>query len=272
MNHRWFGRVVTTEGSPSLIDLAAEGVRTDLASGMLLAQSGFEGTHADAPALPPQTAAVVFMSDGRDNIGRSPMDAAERLNASGIEVHAIGIGSRDEPVDVGIVDVIRPESVASDGQLAGEVVLKTLGVGDARRGSRQRDLADRVGWSRGLARNGDRILRSTIHSVRTGCGVDSQSEASRRTSRRKTQYRGVGSSSLGERVSMVTMHPQNNAMSVSGSGVHSRSTSTDSRWFQPLGNPLPSQPVFTRSGLDGRHDFVRPGDRHANRPAGKQTR
>ncbi len=43
-------------------------------------------------------------------------------------MHTIGIGSQDEPVDVGIVDVIRPENVASDGQLIGEIVLKSVGL------------------------------------------------------------------------------------------------------------------------------------------------
>lgn len=116
------------EGAPGLIDLDANGLRTDLASGMSLAHSGLAPTHADAPALPPQTAAVVFLTDGRDNIGGSPLDAAEQLKSSGIHIHTIGIGSQDEPIDVGIVDVIRPESVASDGQLNGEVLLKSVGV------------------------------------------------------------------------------------------------------------------------------------------------
>ena len=116
------------ESSPSVIDLSASGLRTDLSSGMSLAHSGLAPTHSDAPAIAPRTAAVVFLTDGRDNIGRSPLDAAEQLKSSGIEVHAIGIGSQDEPIDVGIVDVIRPENVASDGQLAGEVMLKSFGV------------------------------------------------------------------------------------------------------------------------------------------------
>ncbi len=71
------------EGSPSVIDLAATGLRSDLSSGMSLARSGLAPTHADAPPLAPRTAAVVLLTDGRDNIGRSPLDAAEQLKGVG---------------------------------------------------------------------------------------------------------------------------------------------------------------------------------------------
>ena len=54
-------------------------------------------------------------------------ELAERLESTGIAVHSFGLGSEDEPNDLGIVNVIRPENVASDGRLAGEVVLRSLG-------------------------------------------------------------------------------------------------------------------------------------------------
>ncbi len=178
---------------------------------MLLAQSGFEGTHADAPRAAPQTAAVVFMSDGRDNIGRSPMDAAERLNASGIEVHAIGIGSRDEPVDVGIVDVIRPESVASDGQLAGEVVLKSLGVGgagaDPGNVTLQIESGGQVVWQETVTASSDQQsipFELDVESILKAKQVDAP-----RGVRRSTEVMDL-------RASVASIdgdnHPQNNAM------------------------------------------------------------
>jgi len=114
--------------SPTVIDLSASGLRTDLASGAALLHGGPFSTEGDTVATPPQSAALVYLTDGRDNAGSSPIDAAEKLESSGITVHAIGMGSRDEPVDVGIIDVVRPDSVASDGQLAGEVLLKSVGV------------------------------------------------------------------------------------------------------------------------------------------------
>ena len=116
------------ERTPRLMDLSPPGRRTDLVSGMSLNRNGLTTEQTDSPALTPQTAAIVLMTDGRDNLGNSPLDAAERMKSLGIEIHAIGIGSQDEPIDVGIVDVIRPENVASDGRLVGELVLKSSGV------------------------------------------------------------------------------------------------------------------------------------------------
>lgn len=117
--------------SPTLLDVEASGPRTDLSSGMSVVQGGQNESRTTEDSETRQAAAIVFLSDGRDNAGRSPMDVAQQMKSSGILVHAIGIGSQDEPADVGIVDVIRPDSVASDGQLTGEVVLKSVGVDSA---------------------------------------------------------------------------------------------------------------------------------------------
>jgi hypothetical protein len=111
---------------PALLDLEASGQRTDLSAGMAMARGAMSESESSPDAA--STAALVLMTDGRDNAGRSPIDSAERLHASGITIHTIGIGSEDEPTDVGIVDVVRPESVASDGQLVGEIILKSVGV------------------------------------------------------------------------------------------------------------------------------------------------
>lgn len=114
---------------PSAFDVQASGQRTDLATGMAspLATLADSKSDDEEEILAADRAAVVLMSDGRDNVGRSPLELAERLQAAGVGVHAIGIGSEDDPVDVGIVNIIRPDTVASDGKLSGEVVLRTLG-------------------------------------------------------------------------------------------------------------------------------------------------
>ena len=50
--------------------------------------------------------------------GDSAVDLARRLHSTGVLVHAVGIGSHDEPPDVGIVRVDRPGSVSADGMLS----------------------------------------------------------------------------------------------------------------------------------------------------------
>ncbi|TWU07742.1 VWA domain-containing protein [Stieleria varia] len=77
-----------------------------------------------------QNAAIVLMSDGRVNAGASAVDLARQVGLTGTTVHAIGMGSPDEPPDVSLVDVIRPESVAAEGRLAGELVVRRIGPTD----------------------------------------------------------------------------------------------------------------------------------------------
>ncbi len=113
---------------PSSLDRPGAGLRTDLSSGMSTTLASLTPTNVNAESLDPERAALVLMTDGRDNIGPSPVDVAEQLDSTGIRVHAVGIGSEDEPADIGIMNVIRPDSVASDGNLAGELVLKQFGM------------------------------------------------------------------------------------------------------------------------------------------------
>ena len=119
------------EPAPSGFELTPDGQGTDLASGMGTTLATVASLASDEVQLPPQAsadrAALVVMSDGRDNTGNAPFELAERLESTGIAVHSFGLGSEDEPNDLGIVNVIRPENVASDGRLAGEVVLRSLG-------------------------------------------------------------------------------------------------------------------------------------------------
>ncbi len=119
------------EPSPAGFDLEAIGQRTDLSSGMAttlatIASLASDEVERDAGFIA-NRAALVVMSDGRDNAGKAPLDLAERLEATGVAVHAFGIGSEDEPTDIGIVNIIRPENVSSDGRLAGEIVVRSSG-------------------------------------------------------------------------------------------------------------------------------------------------
>ena len=124
------------EGIPTAFDLSAEGQRTDLALGMattlatLAAQSEdtqSEDTKSNETLAASSRAALVLMSDGRDNVGRSPLELAEQVQTAGVDLHTIGMGSEEDPTDVAILNVVRPDSVASDGKLSGEIILRTLG-------------------------------------------------------------------------------------------------------------------------------------------------
>ncbi len=114
---------------PSMLEIEAGGKQTDL-SRALTAQRGVtsvdEGAEDEGDSGV-SAMAVVLMSDGRSNVGESPIDVASQVADTGVKIHAIGMGQQLEPADAGIVDVIRPESVATDGQLSGEIILKTSG-------------------------------------------------------------------------------------------------------------------------------------------------
>lgn len=114
---------------PSSFALSAAGVRTDLSVGMSSTLASLAPANLDnAEDENLQQAALVLLTDGRDNAGQSPLDVADQLQSTGIRVHAIGIGSEDERNDVGIVNVIRPDSVAAEGLLAGELIIRQYGM------------------------------------------------------------------------------------------------------------------------------------------------
>ncbi len=115
---------------PSVLDLEAVGAQTDLAS-VLSLQLGVAADEINSEpdgATSLNSTALVLLSDGRTNVGDSPIELAADLAQKGIAVHTVGIGLQGEPFDVGVVDVIRPESVSADGQLSGEIVLKASGL------------------------------------------------------------------------------------------------------------------------------------------------
>lgn len=120
------------ESASRLGSIQADGTRTDLASTleMLLASTGNQTGDETTSSL--QRSAVVIVSDGRDNVGRSAIDFASPLKAGGAVVHTIGMGSADEPTEIAVVDVDRPDSVAADGRLAGRVMLHQSGMANRR--------------------------------------------------------------------------------------------------------------------------------------------
>ncbi len=105
-------------GSPLEFDLTADGNSTDLAAGMLTVMG------ATTEANP---AAYVLFSEGRDNAGPSPIDVAAKVQSQGVTVHTIGIGSIDEPDDIGISRIVHPQNVAADLPLSGTISLRQSG-------------------------------------------------------------------------------------------------------------------------------------------------
>ncbi|MGB7343015.1 MAG: VWA domain-containing protein [Pirellulaceae bacterium] len=121
------------EAVPTTFQMDALGERTDLSSSLSMALDSFDPNETIEAAETDQKestgkAALVVFSDGRDNVGQSATDLAKQLRAQSYAIHTVGVGSPSEPTDVGIVNVVTPESVASDGQLAGELVLKKYGL------------------------------------------------------------------------------------------------------------------------------------------------
>ena len=140
----------------------ADGTDTDLSSPL---ESALERTLRDLSTLAdddglvvsdqPAEQILVLMSDGRDSVQRT--DAAEtsrKLAQSGWQVHAVGMGSLEEPPDVGVVDVDVPQRVADDGRLAGQVFLKHFGFRE-RSARVQIRSGDTVVWSEDVAIDSD---------------------------------------------------------------------------------------------------------------------
>ncbi len=152
---------------PTALELVADGERTDMSAPLASMLSSLNISVPDAePAEGDsgQRAALVLLSDGRDNTGPSPVDVAQQLESAGVRLHAVGMGSEDEPPDVGIVNVVRPDSVAADGTLAGQLMLEA--IWSCRPAIA---CADRIGWSNRLAKDNQRIrCGTTNHSIRIG--------------------------------------------------------------------------------------------------------
>ncbi len=118
----------------TLGELEATGDSTDLSSVFenprgIDPETGADSTAPDADPTAIRRA-TVLLTDGRDTTGRSALDVAQRTAAT-TSLHTVGIGSEQEPTDVGVMSVVHPDSVASDGRLTGEIVLKHFGLADS---------------------------------------------------------------------------------------------------------------------------------------------
>ncbi|MEM9827942.1 MAG: hypothetical protein AAF958_15230, partial [Planctomycetota bacterium] len=137
---------------PNLAPADATGRETSARAATTNDRSGGKGPESqpgnsdDTGGIP---TAIVLLTDGRDNV----RSRAASLNASGrLAVHAIGVGSNDEPTDAGIISVTTPDNVAFDGQLRGDIRLKRFG--SDRRFSVRIETADgRIVWEKDKLEN-----------------------------------------------------------------------------------------------------------------------
>jgi uncharacterized membrane protein len=67
---------------------------------------------------------VVLFSDGQNNAGQSPIEIARDFAAAGIPLVCVGVGADNEPVDLAILAVNRPDQIGLDRSMAGSIQVK----------------------------------------------------------------------------------------------------------------------------------------------------
>lgn len=97
-----------------------------------------------------QRSAVVVISDGQHNSGSSPAVWARYLGDAGVPVHAIGLGSSQEPRDVAILEVNAPANVSAGGRATGQILIKDL-ADEGEQIRLQITLGDQVVWQQSLS-------------------------------------------------------------------------------------------------------------------------
>lgn len=99
------------------LDRAPDVAYTDI--GRVLEEAGRREVHA-----------VVLLSDGRHNRGKSPITMARKLGTRGVAIYPVGMGSADEPLDLGVLDVHVPTTAYEEDRLEGKIVLKLSAPSD----------------------------------------------------------------------------------------------------------------------------------------------
>lgn len=108
---------------PGAAALTGQSSRSDLATAL----AGARDALADAPL-----AGLVLVSDGADNAATDLEEELLALEARGIPVHTVGVGTTRFERDVGVDAVRLPESVLEGGEAVGEVLLRLRGVAGER--------------------------------------------------------------------------------------------------------------------------------------------
>ncbi len=155
------------ESYPDAFDWNADGPSTNLTDPLAavlatinLNSGGGTAGGGDSENDSLRRSAIVLMSDGRDTdstrrLDRSATTLAQQLADSGTAVNTLGFGSVDDPPDLGIAEVIRPETVAMEGKLAGQIVVNRFG-------------GDRGPVTVRIEADGEQVWQKTIEMPQTG--------------------------------------------------------------------------------------------------------
>ncbi len=69
-------------------------------------------------------AAVILISDGQHNAGKSPQQLAKVLGARKMPVFTVSLGSANRPADLAVLGVDAPDTVFHEASVKGEIILK----------------------------------------------------------------------------------------------------------------------------------------------------
>jgi uncharacterized membrane protein len=120
---RFFRADAAAEPIAGAAALTGSGTRSDLGATL----AGVRTALADRPV-----AGIVLVSDGADNGTADLERELLALEARGIPVHTVGVGSRRFPRDVAVEALRLPPSVLVGGEVVGEAVLRLRGVASDR--------------------------------------------------------------------------------------------------------------------------------------------
>lgn len=126
-------RAILGEGRPGS-PLSALAERFRIAAATL--QAGAEGTDLGQPVLDEALqrsretlAAVVLVTDGRHNRGRSPEEVLRSLGALGIPLFCLGAGADEDPRDVRLAGVEAPAKVLAGDEVRVDLAVEARGMG-----------------------------------------------------------------------------------------------------------------------------------------------
>jgi uncharacterized membrane protein len=107
----------------SIEELSARGNRTALGNALDLHLQSATGANLDA---------VILVSDGRNNAGLSPIEAAKNYGMRGITVHTIGVGDPEPPRNAWLVGPPGPKEALREEQVGFDVTLRAEGLAGER--------------------------------------------------------------------------------------------------------------------------------------------
>jgi hypothetical protein len=102
-----------------LAELTARGNRTQLGDALDLHLAAVAGIDLDA---------LILVSDGRNNTGQPPADAAAKYQLRGIPIHTVGVGDPEPPKNAWIVGPPGPKEALREEDVAFDVTVRAEGL------------------------------------------------------------------------------------------------------------------------------------------------